>query len=110
MKKIFSFVVSNKNRARQTDSIKYDIKKYVARERRKKLPEGVDYWGFDCRIGLDASETKVIHLNDINKSITEIESEKVDSFYIEVLVKPGVRQKREVEKLEPEVLKTDDLD
>ena len=48
MKKTFSFKVSNKNRDRQTDSIKYEIKKYIARERRKALPEGGDFWDFDC--------------------------------------------------------------
>ena len=69
MKKTFSFNVSNKNRDRQTDSIKYEVRKYIARERRKSLPEGVDFWDFDCRIGLNPDQAEVIHLNDINKSI-----------------------------------------
>ena len=94
MKKTFSFNVSNKNRDRQTDSIKYEIKKYVARERRKTLPTGSDFWGFDCRIGATCSQSEVVHLNDINKSITKLEKEKEDSFYLEVLVKPVVRKKR----------------
>lgn len=100
MKKTFSFKVSNKNRDRQTDSIKYEIKKYIARERRKALPEGVDFWDFDCRIGNTHDQAKVIHLNDINKSITELESEKEDSFYLEVLVKPGIRKKKALLKKE----------
>lgn len=94
MKKIFSFNIPNKKRERQIDSIKYEIKKYIARERRKKLPENIDYWDFDCRIGVTAEEASVIHLNDINSSISKIAEEQEDSFYIEVLVKPGVRKKK----------------
>ena len=101
MKKTFSFNVSNKNRDRQTDSIKYEVRKYIARERRKSLPEGVDFWDFDCRIGLNPDQAEVIHLNDINKSITELEVSKEDSFYLEVLVKPGVRKKNTVSKQQP---------
>lgn len=107
MKKTFSFKVSNKNRDRQTDSIKYELKKYVARERRKTLPIGGDFWDFDCRIGITHAQAEVIHLNDINKSITKLEREKEDSFYLEILVKPGVRKKKVFLKKESTILSTE---
>ena len=108
MKKTFSFKVPNKNRDRQTDSIKYDIKKYIARERRKTLPKGVDFWDFDCRLGLTPDQSKVIHLKDINKLITELEREKEDSFYLEILVKYGVRKQNEkIVKKESTITKKD---
>ncbi len=98
MKKTFSFNVSNKNRDRQIDSIKYEVKKYIARERRKKLPENVDFWDFDCRIGLTSEQAEVIHLNDINPSISKMAEQEGDSFYLEVLVKTAVRKKKSVEE------------
>ena len=94
MKKTFNFNVPNKKRDRQIDSIKYEIRKYIARERRKKLPEGIDYWDFDCRIGADAEQAAVIHLNSINPSISLIAADQKDSFYLEVLVKHGIRNKK----------------
>lgn len=94
MKKTFSFTVPNKTRDRQIDSIKYEVKKYIARERRKKLPDNVDFWDFDCKIGLNSEEAKVIHLNDINPSISELATSEAESFYLEVLVKNGTRKKK----------------
>lgn len=93
MKKTFSFKVPNKNRDRQTDSIKYEVKKYIARERRKKLPEDVPFWDFNCRIGVTQEESEVIYLSAINKSISHLSAEGEESFYLEILVKPGVKKK-----------------
>lgn len=95
MKKTFSFTVPNKNRERQIDSIKFEIKKYIARERRKELPDKVDFWDFDCRIGLSEEQAQVIHLNSIKKSISQLASEDKEGFYLEILVKPGFRKKKE---------------
>ena len=95
MKKTFSFNASNKNRDRQTESIKHEIKKYIARERRKTLPKGVDFWDFDCKLGLTPDQSKVIYLKNINKLITELERDKEDSFYLEILVKSGVKKQKE---------------
>ena len=66
----------------------------IARERRKKLPEKVDFWDFDCRIGLNDSDAKNLHEKEINKNIEELVSKEVDSFYLEILVKPGIRKKK----------------
>lgn len=91
MKKTF-FLTSDKHAPdRQVDSVKHQIKKYIARERRKALPENVDFWDFDCKIGADASSAAVIHISEINKNISAIAAEKKESFYIEVLVNPGMK-------------------
>ena len=95
MKKTFSFIVSNKKPERQADSIKYEIKRYIGRERRKKLPEGVDYWDFDCKIGDQPKDCEVIRVSDINKNISRIFDEKKQSFYVEILAKPGYRKPKE---------------
>ena len=49
MKKTFQLIVANKNKDRQVESIKNDVRKYIKRERTKKLPENTNYWNFDCK-------------------------------------------------------------
>ena len=73
---------------------KYEVKKYIRRARRKTLPPDVDFWDFDCRFGDDEASSDVIHLSAINKSISQAESKRLESFYLEILVKPGYRSKK----------------
>jgi len=91
MKKTFVLSHPKLNLARLIESIKYDIKKYIKRERNKKLPEGVDYWDFDCKYGLDEASAKTVHISTFNKHIDAAEAAEVESFYIEILVKPAKR-------------------
>ncbi|QFI38687.1 hypothetical protein FR932_12915 [Moritella marina ATCC 15381] len=77
--------------ARQVEAIKSEIRKYIKRERKKTLPKGVDYWDFDCKYGATEQEAQVIHLSEINKSIDGGDLNKDASFYIEILVKDGIR-------------------
>ncbi|OIR25043.1 DUF6172 family protein [Bathymodiolus thermophilus thioautotrophic gill symbiont] len=91
MKKTFSFVHPKKKRPRVVEAIKYELKKYIKRERNKKLPEKVDFWDFDCRYGANEASSDTIHISEINKVISEADVEGLDTFFLEVLVKPGVR-------------------
>lgn len=91
MKKTFVLTHPKLNLARLIESIKYDIKKYIKRERNKKLPEGVDYWDFDCKYGLDEATAETVHISTFNKHIDAAEAAEVESFYIEILVKPAKR-------------------
>ncbi len=75
-------------------AIKHEVRKYLRRERRKILPEKVDFWDFDCRCGVDEANSEVIHVSDIDKAIDQAESKKIDSFYLEILAKPGRRRKK----------------
>lgn len=94
MRKSFHFTSPNKKPERQVEAIKYEVKKYIARERRKKLPEGVDFWDFDCKIGETAELAQDIHLNSINKSISQLFEENKPGLYLEILAKQGVRRKK----------------
>ena len=76
------------------EAIKHEVKKYIQRERRKPLPPGVDFWDFDFRYGIDEASSEVIHLSAINKAISSAEEQKLASFYLEILVKPGYRIKK----------------
>ena len=91
MKKTFNLTHKKIKLPRLVDAIKHEVKKYLKRERRKTLPEDADYWDFDCRFGVDEESSEVIHVSEINKSISWAESEKLDSFYLEVMVKPCSR-------------------
>lgn len=101
MKKTFSLTHPKKTRPRLVESIKHEIRKYIKRERRKGLPDGVDYWDFDCKFGDDEASSIVIHISEIDKHIAEIESKSLDSFYLEILAKPGYRTKKPAKKTDP---------
>lgn len=94
MKKTFPFKIDNKAPERQVDSIKYEIKKYLKRERGKKLPEGVDFWDFDCKVGPSLEEAEVIHPAEINKGISQVFEAGSEQIYIEILAKKGIRTKK----------------
>ncbi len=98
MKKTFRLTHEKIKVARLVESIKFEIRKYIKRERRKELPKGVDFWDFDCKFGPVAEEPTVIHLAEITKYIDEAEANKLESFYIEILSKPGHRLKKPKEE------------
>ena len=91
MKKTYSLIHPKIKVPRLVDSIKHDVRKYLKRERRKKLPEGADYWDFDCKFGSTEDDAKVVHVAEISKSIDSALDQELDSFYVEILAKPGHR-------------------
>jgi hypothetical protein len=94
MKKIFEITHPKIKPARLIEAVRCDVRKYIKRERNKKLPEGVDFWDFKCKFGPTAEESKVIHVDDIGKSIDEAEEQQLKSFYLEIMAKPGYRTKK----------------
>jgi len=95
MKKTFPLTHPKLNLARLVEATKHEVKKYIKRERNKKLPKDVDFWDFDCKYGHSEQEAKTIHLSAINKCIDEAEQLGLESFYLEIMVKPGIRNKSE---------------
>ena len=94
MKKTFKMTHPKIKVPRLVEAIKYEVKKYIKRERRKPLPDSVDFWDFDCRYGSDEASSEVIHLSAINKAISQAEEEQLETFYLEILAKPGIRTKK----------------
>ncbi len=94
MKKTFKMTHPKIQVPRLVEAIKYEVKKYIKRERGKTLPLNVDFWDFDCRYGEDEDSSVVIHLSEINKYISQAEEKQLESFYLEILVKPGHRTKK----------------
>ena len=94
MKKTFQLDIEGKNRDRVLDAIKHDIRKYVKRQRRVALPEGVDYWDFDCRFGASEETAEVAHFATILPLVDAAAKDGAAAFYLELLAKEGRRLPR----------------
>lgn len=98
MKKMFKLNVENKHPQRHLEAIKYEIRKYIKREKRKTLPEGVDFWDLKCKFAKNDETPQVINFNDITKHINEASESKAESFYMEIISTEGFKKlKEEVE-------------
>jgi len=94
MRKTFKLTHEKKHPDRVLEAIKNEIRKYIKRERNKKLPKDVDFVDFDCRFGKDDLLNDQIHLSEIDKSVEWAASEQLESFYLEIIAKPGHRSKK----------------
>jgi hypothetical protein len=94
MKKTFQLQVEGKHPERLLEAIKHEIRKYLKRERRRDLPEGADFWDFDCKFGLTEDTAEVVHLANVITCIDDAVANQAAQFYIEILAKHGVRAKR----------------
>ena len=93
MKKTFPLTHPKIKPARLADSIRAEISKYIKRERRKELPEGVDFWDFDCKVGADAASADEQHISAVSKAIGQVLEEGNDTVYVEIIAKPATRNK-----------------
>ena len=91
MRKTYHLNIEGKNRDRLIEATKHDIRKYVKRQRRVPLPEGVDFWDFDCKFGANADDATPIHFAELTEKIDALVQAGGESFYLELLVKDGVR-------------------
>ena len=94
MKKTFKLNIEGKNRDRVLDAVKHDIRKYVKRQRRVALPEGADFWDFDCRFGSSEDTAAVVHFATILPLVDAAAKDGSDAFYLEMLAKTGHRSAR----------------
>lgn len=94
MKKTFKLNIEGKNRDRVLDAIKHDIRKYVKRQRRVPLPEGADFWDFDCRFGSGEDTAVMVHFATIMGLVDVAAKDGADAFYLEMLAKTGHRSAR----------------
>jgi hypothetical protein len=95
VKKVFKLNIEGKNRDRVLEATKHEIRQYVKRERRKLLPDGVDFWDFDCKFGTASDNAQGVHFATLTALIDAVAKEGGDAFYLELLAKPGHRQAKE---------------
>lgn len=91
MKKTFKLNIEGKHRDRVLEATKHEIRKYVKRQRRVPLPEGVDFWDFDCKFGTSEDTATVVHFATITSLIDAVAKDGGDAFYLELLAKNGYR-------------------
>jgi hypothetical protein len=94
MKKTFPLKFEGKNPERMLEATKHEIRKYIKRERRRDLPEGVDFWDFDCKFGTTSETATVAHLAELIPLIDALVKSDGEQFYVEILSKHGHRQTR----------------
>ena len=94
MKKLFQLQVEGRNRDRLLDASKHEVRKYVARQRRAALPEGVDYWDFACRFGSTEAEAVDVHFATLIGHMDAAGKAGEDAFFVSILGRPGVRKPR----------------
>ena len=91
MRKNFPLQIVGRHPDRVLDAVKHEVRKYLKRERRRDLPEGIDFWDFDCKCGLQAADAEVVHLSALIAAIDALAKAQATSVYIEILAKHGKR-------------------
>ena len=94
MRKTFALRPEGKHPDRVLEAVKHEIRKYLKRERRRALPEGVDYWDFDCKVGPDAAQAAVVHVAELIGAVDALAKAANPQAYVEILAKHGHRQYR----------------
>ena len=94
MRKTFPMDVPGLQPPRVVEAIKSDVRKYIKRERRKKLPEGVDFCDFACRVGPDPDTAAAVHVAELNAAIDTAAREQWAAIHIEILAKAGYRTRK----------------
>jgi hypothetical protein len=94
MKKTFQLHIEGKNRDRVLEAVKHEIRKYVQRERRRPLAEGVDFLDFDCQFGRAQATAAVAHLSALTGLLDEVARDGGEQCYVEIIAKPGYRRAR----------------
>ena len=97
MKKTFPLQVPGHADQRVLEAIKGDVRKYLKREKRKPLTDGVDFWDFACKVGADKAEPEARHQVEVVPAIDAAAKAGATTVYVEILAIPGHRMKKAVE-------------
>jgi len=94
LKKVFKLTQENKHPDRVLDSVKYDIRRYLKRERSKKLPKEAIFWDFDCKFGKSSGQAETITASAITDALDKAKEDGWEEFYIEIISKPSTKTKK----------------
>lgn len=94
MRKTFPLHIDGRHPDRVLEAVKHEIRKYIKRERRRELPEGADFWDFDCRVGADKEAAEVVHLAALTDSINRLAEAGSAQLYVEILARAAHRTVR----------------
>lgn len=89
MKKTFPLQVPGKDAARVLESVKSELRKYVQREQRKKLPEGFNRWEFACKVGAEEASAAVKPLSEVVATVDAAAKAGAAGVFVEIVAVPG---------------------
>ena len=92
MKKLFPLKAPGKDDARVRDKIRHEVNKYVSRERQKKLPEGLEQWNFNCKLGASAAVAEALPFKSIAVAIDNVAATGATEVFIEIVAVAGQRR------------------
>lgn len=98
LKKLFQLQNETKHPDRVIDAIKHEIRKYLKRERNKKLPEGAPFWIFECRVGQNEQSAKEVLVQELIAAIDMAHTEKWSECYVEIIAQPAKNLKAKKEE------------
>ena len=97
MKKIYKLTDEKKHDDRVLEAEKNDIRKYVKREKKKKLPDTATmYWDFDCKIGVTSDNAEVVEYEALIKALDGVKASGATECYVEILAKTVDKPVKEV--------------
>ncbi len=88
MKKTFKLIEDHRHPDRTLEAVKHEVRKYLKRERNKKLPEGATFWDFECQFGQDDKHTKALKQSELTAALDEAAKAQWPSCYIQIIAKP----------------------
>ena len=97
MKKIFKLTDEKKHEDRVLEAVKNDIRKYVKREKKKKLEDAkMTYWDFDCKVGTTSDTAEVVDYEVLIKALDAVKATGATECYVEILAKVVEKPVKEV--------------
>ncbi len=98
MKKIFKLTDEKKHEDRVLEAVKHEIRKYVKREKKKKLEDAQStYWDFDCKIGTTPDTAKPVDLDTLIKELDAVKASGTTECYVEILAKVVQKPAKEID-------------
>jgi hypothetical protein len=92
VKKIFKLQQENKNPDRILEAVKNEVRKYMKRERKKKLPEDAVYWDFDCRFGESSEKAEGLSASEIITALDRAHEATWSECYVEIIAKASMKK------------------
>lgn len=88
MKQSYNLVHPKIKLPRVVDSVKHDIRKFLKKERKKPIPAGAKYWGFDCKFGQSEETAVAVPVSALTQSIDDLVANNITTIYVEIAAKP----------------------
>ncbi|MDM5271551.1 DUF6172 family protein [Sulfurovum sp. zt1-1] len=96
MKKTFKLQDEKRHPDRIVEAIKHEIRKYIKRERGKKLPDAEKmFWNFDCKFGDSAQNAEIVTFNSIIEGLDKVVEAGWTECYIEIISRAEVKPPRD---------------